>query len=64
MKITFETKKLSDKVLVTMFDNGQKVSSVWKMNESSNYVNMKDLQDQMELNYIMDNLPDDEEEEA
>lgn len=63
MKLSFETQKFNDKVLVTMFDQGKKVSSVWKMLEGSNYVNLHELKDQMELRYIMENQPDEEEGE-
>lgn len=63
MKLSFETQKFNDKVLVTMFSDNKKVSSVWKMLEGSNYVNLQELKDQMELRYIMENQPDEEEGE-
>lgn len=63
MKLSFETQKFNDKVLVTMFSDNKKVSSVWKMLEGSNYVNLQELKDQMELRYIMENQPDEKEGE-
>lgn len=65
MKLSFETKTSSfgDKVLVTMFDNGKKVASAWKVTEGSNYLNLQDLKDQMKLNYLLDNQSDEEEGE-
>jgi hypothetical protein len=63
MKLSFETQKFNDKVLVSMFADNKKVSSVWKMLEGSNYVNLQELKDQMELSYIMENQPDEGEGE-
>jgi hypothetical protein len=63
MKESFETQKFNDKVLVSMFADNKKVSSVWKMLEGSNYVNLQELKDQMELRYIMENQPDEGEGE-
>ena len=54
MKLSFETQKLNDKILVVMLDNGKKVSSAWKKLENSNYVNLQELKDQMELRYILE----------
>ena len=64
MKLSFETKTSSfgDKVLVTMFDNGKKVASAWKSVEGSNYLNLQDLKDQLELRYLLDNQPEEEGE--
>jgi phosphoheptose isomerase len=61
MKLSFETKNLNDKILVTLFDNGKKVASCWKMNEGSNYVNLQTLKEQMELRYKMENEQFEEE---
>ena len=62
MKLSFETQKFNDKVLLTMFDNGKKVYSTWKMLENSNYVNIQELKDQMELRYILENGEEEEGE--
>lgn len=62
MKLSFETQKFNDKVLVTMFSDNKKVASVWKMLEGSNYANLQELKSQMELRYIMENQPDEEGE--
>jgi hypothetical protein len=64
MKLSFHTKNVNDKILVTLFANGVKVSSVWKTQENSRYVSLNDLKEQMKLRYVLENYPEGEEEKG
>jgi hypothetical protein len=64
MKLSFQTKNVNDKILVTLFANGVKVSSVWKTQENSRYVSLNDLKEQMKLRYVLENYPEGEEEKG
>jgi hypothetical protein len=64
MKLSFHTKNVNDKILVTLFANGVKVSSVWKTQENSRYVSFNDLKEQMKLRYVLENYPEGEEEKG
>ena len=55
MKLSFETKQVNDKTLIVLFDNGRKVSSMWKTNENSNYANLNEAKEQLERRYVMEN---------
>ena len=55
MKLSFQTKNVNDKILVTLFDNGIKISSVWKTKENSRYVSLNELKEQMKLRYVLEN---------
>lgn len=63
MKLSFQTKNVNDKVLVTLFDNGIKISSVWKTKENSRYASLNELKEQMKLRYVLENnIVEDEQE--
>jgi hypothetical protein len=55
MKLSFQTKNVNDKILVTLFANGVKISSVWKTKENSRYVSLNELKEQMKLRYVLEN---------
>ena len=54
MKTSFTHKHFDDKVLITLFVNGKKESSLFKMNKDgffSHYENLKDAEKSLLLNY-------------
>lgn len=54
MKASFTHKHFDDKVLITLFVNGKKESSLFKMNKDgffSHYENIKDVEKNLLLNY-------------
>jgi hypothetical protein len=54
MKTSFTHKHFDDKVLVTLFVNGKKEGSLFKMNREgffSHYENLKDAEKSLLLNY-------------
>lgn len=64
MKLSFQTKNVNDKILVTLFDNGIKISSVWKTKENSRYASLNELKEQMKLRYVLENNIVEEEQEG
>lgn len=50
----FETKDLGDKVKMTLSVNGKKEQSLYKMKNESEFFSLKELQDQLITNYLIE----------
>jgi len=50
----FETKDLGDKVKMTLSVNGKKEQSLYKMKNESEFFSLKELQDQLITNHLIE----------
>lgn len=62
MKFTFNHKDHGDKVLVTLFANGDKAGSIWKTKENSFFENLKEAEQMLLLRYQIENEKEEEGE--
>jgi hypothetical protein len=62
MKTSFTHKDHGDKVLVTLFANGNRVASIWRTKENSFFENLKEAEQMLLLRYQIDNSSEEQEE--
>jgi hypothetical protein len=62
MKFTFNHKDHGDKVLVTLFANGDKAGSIWRTKENSFFENLKEAEQMLLLRYQIENAEEGEGE--